>query len=75
MKTEQQTRMELIDIALKKAGWNVDDPGQVVQEYDILVDSAQVADAFDLFIAQHSNLNSRQLGFLRLLKDFIIERE
>jgi type I restriction enzyme R subunit len=24
--------MELIDTALKKAGWNVDDPGQVVQE-------------------------------------------
>ncbi len=45
MKTEQQTRMELIDTALKKAGWNVDDPGQVVQEYDILVDPVQVAEA------------------------------
>jgi type I restriction enzyme R subunit len=45
MKTEQQTRMELIDAALKKAGWNVDDPGQVVQEYDIWVDPFQVAEA------------------------------
>ena len=38
MKTEQQTRAELIDKQLQKAGWNVDDPTQVVQEYDILVD-------------------------------------
>ena len=34
-----------------------------------------VSDAFDHFISQHSNLNSRQLEFLKLLKNFIIERE
>jgi len=34
-----------------------------------------VSHAFEQFIAEHSNLNSRQLEFLRLLKDFIIERE
>ena len=34
-----------------------------------------VTQAFDQFIAEHTNLNSRQLEFLRLLKDFIIERE
>lgn len=34
-----------------------------------------VSNAFDQFIAQHNNLNSRQLEFLRLLKNFIIERE
>jgi type I restriction enzyme R subunit len=62
MKTEQQTRKQLIDAELKKAGWNVDDPGTV-------------AKAFDQFIAQHTNLNTRQLEFLRLLKEFIIERE
>ncbi len=45
MKTEQQTRKQLIDAELKKAGWNVDDPGQVVQEYDIIVDPLQVAEA------------------------------
>ncbi|HUU39654.1 MAG TPA: DEAD/DEAH box helicase family protein, partial [Desulfatiglandales bacterium] len=45
MKTEQQTRIELIDAALKKAGWNVNDPQQVVQEYDILVDPFKVAEA------------------------------
>lgn len=38
MKTEQQTRAELIDKQLERAGWNVNDPAQVVQEYDIFVD-------------------------------------
>ena len=36
MKTEQQTRQEIIDTALIKASWNVNDPGQVVHEYDII---------------------------------------
>ncbi len=34
-----------------------------------------VGEAFDQFIQQHSNLTSRQLEFLNLLKGFIIERE
>ncbi len=34
-----------------------------------------VSEAFDQFIKQHSNLSSRQLEFLNLLKGFIIERE
>jgi type I restriction enzyme R subunit len=34
-----------------------------------------VQEAFDQFIQQHSNLNSRQLEFLDLLKNFIVERE
>lgn len=34
-----------------------------------------VAKAFEQFIVAHTDLNSRQLEFLRLLKDFIIERE
>jgi len=45
MKTEQQTRIELIDAALRKAGWNVNDPEQVVQEYDILIDPDEAAEA------------------------------
>jgi type I restriction enzyme, R subunit len=45
MKTEQETRIELIDTALQAAGWNVNDPGQVVQEYDIVVDPNRVAEA------------------------------
>ncbi len=34
-----------------------------------------VNQAFDLFISEHTDLNSRQLEFLRLLKDFMIDRE
>ncbi|MCF8089997.1 MAG: hypothetical protein K9L23_18280, partial [Desulfotignum sp.] len=34
-----------------------------------------VANAFDQFITAHTDLNSRQLDFLRLLKEFILERE
>lgn len=34
-----------------------------------------VSEAFEKFIGQHSNLSSRQLEFLNLLKSFIIERE
>jgi type I restriction enzyme R subunit len=34
-----------------------------------------VAEAFDQFIQQHTNLSSRQLEFLNLLRTFIVERE
>lgn len=34
-----------------------------------------VAEAFEQFIQQHTNLSSRQLEFLNLLKNFIVERE
>ncbi len=36
-KPEAQTRAELIDKQLGKSGWNVKDPTQVVEEYDIQV--------------------------------------
>ena len=35
-KSEAQTRSELIDQQLAQAGWNVKDPSQVVEEFDIL---------------------------------------
>ena len=34
-----------------------------------------VSEAFEKFIHQHNNLSSRQLEFLNLLKNFIVERE
>jgi len=34
-----------------------------------------VSKAFDHFIKSHTNLNSRQLDFLKLLKEFILEKE
>jgi len=38
MKNEKQTREEIIDLELDRAGWDVDNPTQVIQEYDILTD-------------------------------------
>lgn len=40
MKTEKQTRQELIDTKLALAGWNVRDPSQVTEELDIDLSSA-----------------------------------
>ena len=37
-KSEAQTRSELIDQQLALAGWNVKDPTQVVEEFDILTE-------------------------------------
>ena len=36
MKSEKQTRIELIDELLTQSGWNVKDPTQVIEEFDIL---------------------------------------
>ncbi|MEL7002413.1 MAG: DEAD/DEAH box helicase family protein, partial [Bacteroidota bacterium] len=38
MKNEKQTRKEIIDRRLNSAGWNVGDPTQVIQEFDIEVE-------------------------------------
>jgi type I restriction enzyme R subunit len=46
MKNEKQTRIELIDQLLAQSGWNVKDPTQVVEEFDILsAQSARVAES------------------------------
>ena len=45
MKTEQQTRKEIIDDRLKQAGWNVGDLTQVIEEFDIIVDADRVQEA------------------------------
>ena len=38
LKTEAQTRKEIIDNRLKQAGWNVTDRTHVIEEFDIIVD-------------------------------------
>ncbi|WP_319557973.1 DEAD/DEAH box helicase family protein [Thiomicrorhabdus sp.] len=42
--SEAQTRANLIDKLLKNAGWNLSDPTQVVEEFDILVEPHKVAE-------------------------------
>lgn len=45
MKNEKLTRKEIIDDRLKQAGWNVGDRTQVIEEFDIIVDSNMVQEA------------------------------
>jgi type I restriction enzyme, R subunit len=45
LKNEHLTRKEIIDNRLKKAGWNVADRTQVIEEFDIIVDSNLVLEA------------------------------
>jgi type I restriction enzyme R subunit len=45
MKNEKLTRKEIIDNRLNQAGWSVTDRTQVIEEYDILVDSNLVQEA------------------------------
>lgn len=45
MKNEKLTRKEIIDNRLKKAGWNVTDRTQVIEEFDIIVDTNLVQEA------------------------------
>ncbi|MCK5233074.1 MAG: restriction endonuclease subunit R, partial [Desulfobulbaceae bacterium] len=45
--TEAQTRQKLIDEKLGFAGWNVNDPSQVIQELDIDLVEAGVLQTFE----------------------------
>jgi type I restriction enzyme, R subunit len=45
LKNEQQTRKDIIDNRLKQAGWNVGDLTQVLEEFDIIVDTDRVKEA------------------------------
>jgi len=45
LKTEKQTRKEFIDARLETAGWNVVDRTQVIEEFDIVVDSGVLKEA------------------------------
>jgi len=44
VKSEKDTRQQIIDKRLKKAGWDVHDPSQVTEELDIVVDPRMVAE-------------------------------
>jgi type I site-specific restriction endonuclease len=46
LKPEQITRKELIDLRLKKAGWNVGDFSQVVEEFNVKTDAKSFAEPY-----------------------------
>ena len=41
--SEKQTRQEIIDKRLKKAGWNVDNPSQVISEHEVFHQTGTVS--------------------------------
>ena len=43
-KSETDTRQQIIDKRLEKAGWDVKDPSQVTEELDIIVDKSKAED-------------------------------
>lgn len=45
-RSESETRSELIDKSLAESGWNVNDPTQVVQEFDILNSEQNASDKY-----------------------------
>lgn len=44
MSTERDTRQQIIDKRLEKAGWNVHDPSHVTEELDIVTDPIKTQD-------------------------------
>lgn len=47
--SESQTRKEIIDVRLSKAGWNVNDPSQVTEELDIITDQKKAEDPSEIY--------------------------
>ncbi|MBF0405868.1 MAG: DEAD/DEAH box helicase family protein [Candidatus Riflebacteria bacterium] len=50
-------------------------PGKTIFFCLSIAHARRMEKLFDAFIREHSNLNSRQLEFLRLLKEFMLDRE
>ena len=47
--SEAQTRKEIIDNRLYKAGWNVNDPSQITEELDIIADPKKAEDPLEKY--------------------------
>ncbi len=61
MPTEKDTRQQIIDKRLKKAGWDVKDPSQVTEELDIVVDQQKAAEPAERY-AGHQYADYALLG-------------
>lgn len=57
---EKQTRLELIDPALRKAGWKLDEPSQVTQELSIML-AGEVADSSELDVPDDGTITDYAL--------------
>lgn len=61
-KNEAQTRREIIDINLNKAGWKVDDPSLVSIEFDIYLGDTGVEEEFKTEFTDHQFVDYLLLG-------------
>jgi len=61
-KNEAQTRREIIDKNLEKAGWKVDDPSQVSIEFDIYLGDSGVEENFKTEFTDHQFVDYLLLG-------------
>lgn len=61
-RTEAETRREIIDQNLLKAGWNITDPSQVSLEFDIYLGQGQVEEEFRTEFTDHQFVDYLLLG-------------
>lgn len=61
-RTEAETRREIIDKNLHKAGWNVNDPSQVAIEFDIYLEKNEVEEQLKTPYTDHQFVDYLLLG-------------
>src|SRR3989344_4653271 len=61
-KNEAQTRREIIDLNLRKAGWEINDPSQVSLEFDIYLGKGTVEEEFRTEFTDHQFVDYLLLG-------------
>lgn len=61
-KNEAQTRREIIDKNLEKAGWNITDPSHVSLEFDIYLGKGETEDEFRTEFTDHQFVDYLLLG-------------
>ena len=61
-KNEAQTRREIIDLNLLKAGWEINDPSQVSIEFDIYLGKGTTEEEFRTEFTDHQFVDYLLLG-------------
>jgi hypothetical protein len=74
LKTEHLTRKEIIDTCLKQAGWDVADRSQVIEEFDIVIDSAIAREAATYYAGPTDMIFISGIWKITLLKKFLAFR-
>ncbi|MCK6507765.1 DEAD/DEAH box helicase family protein [Myxococcota bacterium] len=72
MSTEDQTRKTLIDVALRLAGWRLDDPTHVVEEYRIDRVDAGTAPSLTAEVGKHADWGHLQADYALLSRGRVL---